>query len=484
MKLTLGKKIVLLVILIAVLLSCTGVIVSGVVFTRVMEREYIITSDSMAATVAQMMDGDQMKRVADRVMEIYRKADNKMDNTRWDEEGFEEYAAQYLDIMEDPDYLAVQTQMRKIQDVSEVDCVYSLCIVPEDKTAVYIVDAAYDEELVTPGLFDLVEPSCYQYLDTPEVGFPAFLSNTEEYGRMVTSCVPVYTSDGEIACYAAVDLSMQDVLEKVHEFLLVLSALLVTLTVVTCLIAIIYVRSRIVKPINMLSEAAGQYGQRQGGVRQKEFSGLDIRTGDELEILLHSMVQMESDIDNYIDNLTRTREQLSNARQHADDMQKQAYLDSLTGIRNRMAYDKEMERLEAEMHIGLKRFGIAMVDLNFLKYTNDTFGHECGNSAIIALSRMICEVFVHSPVFRIGGDEFAVVLRNRDFNRIGELEEEFNSRLEALREDGSLQNWERISAAFGYALYDPAVDTCADDVFKRADQNMYERKKAMKAVRE
>ena len=44
--------------------------------------------------------------------------------------------------------------------------------------------------------------------------------------------------------------------------------------------------------------------------------------------------------------------------------------------------------------------------------------------------------------------------------------------------------WARVSAAMGYALFDPAVDSGMESVFQRADQQMYEKKKAMKALRE
>jgi len=96
---------------------------------------------------------------------------------------------------------------------------------------------------------------------------------------------------------------------------------------------------------------------------------------------------------------------------------------------------------------------------------------------------LICNIFKHSPVFRIGGDEFAVVLKNDDFDRIKTLSSDFNQHLEQIALDTSLQPWEKISAAFGYALFDAKTDHCAEDVFKRADYHMYERKKAMKAVR-
>ncbi|HAJ98321.1 MAG TPA: hypothetical protein DCO72_11370 [Ruminococcus sp.] len=482
-KLSLGRKIVLVIILIAVVLSGTCIFVSGMANRKTMDKEYMITADSMAWTSAVMLDGDSVQEITEKVMEIYRNSDIKLDNTQYEDPRFESYVEQYSHLMEDEDYIAVQEQLRKIQDVSEVDCIYTVCIVPEDKTAVYIVDGAYGDELVPAGCFDFLEEESIQYINTPEKGLPAFISHTEEYGYMATAGAPIYNSSGEIVCLSMVDLSMSEVLAKENRFLLALAGVLLILTFIICMIAIVCVNQSIVKPINMLSETAKQYGQKQSGIPHHEFSSLNIHTGDELEILLKSMMQMENDIDSYIESLTKTKQQLSSARQQADDMHELAHMDSLTGIRNRLAYDKEIIRLDEEIQKGLCSFGIAMIDLNFLKRINDTYGHECGNSAIIALSQLICEVFIHSPVFRIGGDEFAVILKNHDYNKIKCLEQRFNQCIATFRADTSLQPWEKISAAFGYALFDAETDSCADDVFKRADQKMYERKKEMKAIR-
>ncbi len=320
-------------------------------------------------------------------------------------------------------------------------------------------------------------------MDDLSGGFPAFISNTPEYGWMVTSAMPVYDSTGRLVCLAVVDLDMNDVRGEEQRFVFLLAGILAGITVMICLVSILYVKRRIVKPINMLSDAAGQYSQNQSAVTHNEFGSIIIRTGDELEILLRSMVQMEKDIDTYIKNLTQTREQLSNARQQADNMNELAHKDALTGIRNKLAYDNEIERLDSGLQEGKNAFGIAMIDLNFLKVINDTYGHEQGNFAIKSLCRIVCRIFSHSPVFRIGGDEFAVILRDHDYDHIEELYAQFNHHLEELAADSTLQPWEKVSASVGYALFDPECDHCADDVFKRADHNMYDYKKAMKALR-
>ena len=124
-----------------------------------------------------------------------------------------------------------------------------------------------------------------------------------------------------------------------------------------------------------------------------------------------------------------------------------------------------------------------MVDLNFLKRINDTYGHEQGNIAIKKLCHLVCAIFEHSPVFRIGGDEFAVVLEHNDYAKVSDLVDTFNAKLDEMAADTKLEPWERISAAIGVARYDPVTDSSVANVFKRADKAMYLRKKEMKAVR-
>ena len=112
--------------------------------------------------------------------------------------------------------------------------------------------------------------------------------------------------------------------------------------------------------------------------------------------------------------------------------------------------------------------------MNDLKRLNDTYGHEQGNVAIKKTCSLICDVFAHSPVYRFGGDEFVVVIKDRDYDSIEERITQFDEAAKAMKGEP----WERVNAAIGYALYN-GEDTVID-VFRRADHIMYERKKKMK----
>ena len=190
------------------------------------------------------------------------------------------------------------------------------------------------------------------------------------------------------------------------------------------------------------------------------------------------------ELENYIKSLFETSKALRDTQERADAMSELATKDALTGIRNKTSYDQEVKKLEWKMGGDENlQFAIAMIDLNYLKRLNDTFGHDKGNIAIKKLCYIVCHIFEHSPVFRIGGDEFVVILLGEDFERRDTLCSIFNSKLEEIKENTDLEPWEKVSASIGIAVYDKSIDSNVDNVFKRADKEMYQRKKEMKANR-
>ena len=118
-------------------------------------------------------------------------------------------------------------------------------------------------------------------------------------------------------------------------------------------------------------------------------------------------------------------------------------------------------------------FAVSILDVNDLKKINDTEGHQVGDECICRACRTICTIFKHSPVFRIGGDEFAVISMGSDYENIDDLigtVTEYNR--EAARHGG-------IVIACGMARYED--DASVAPVFERADQRMYENKNRLKA---
>ena len=151
-----------------------------------------------------------------------------------------------------------------------------------------------------------------------------------------------------------------------------------------------------------------------------------------------------------------------------------AVRDSLTGIGNKYAYTQKEAAVDSAFRNGSAGpCALVVCDLNGLKLVNDTRGHEEGDRLIREASKLICTLYDHSPVFRIGGDEFAVFLQGSDYERRNELMEELNRIVEQNKKDGG------AVIAAGMAEHEPG-DLLLRDTFRRADRKMYERKKELK----
>lgn len=155
-----------------------------------------------------------------------------------------------------------------------------------------------------------------------------------------------------------------------------------------------------------------------------------------------------------------------------------AYKDSLTNVRNINAYTEFKENVDKDIKRGvITEFAVVVFDLNDLKQVNDTRGHEAGDKYIQDGCRLICHVFRHSPVFRIGGDEFVSFLMNADYMNRANLIVIFNKHIDRNLERGG------VIVSSGISDFDAASDSGYDEVFSRADELMYSRKKELKQIK-
>ena len=205
-----------------------------------------------------------------------------------------------------------------------------------------------------------------------------------------------------------------------------------------------------------------------------------IRGRDEVSSLSEEVAQMIEEIRNYVSNIIMIHQELDLAHANVAQMSELALKDGLTGIRNRTAYKQETKKLEETLERDGTEFAIVMIDMNDLKKFNDVYGHEQGNAAIIKLCHIACDIFKHSMMFRIGGDEFVAILLHEDYANRERLIQELKDALNTLQQDETLQPWEKPNAAIGLATYDREKDTRVEDVFRRADERMYQNKKKMK----
>lgn len=153
--------------------------------------------------------------------------------------------------------------------------------------------------------------------------------------------------------------------------------------------------------------------------------------------------------------------------------------DELTGVKNKTAYMELVSSAQSNIENGLDylTFALVVCDINNLKEVNDLEGHRAGDEYIKECCTFICNIFAHSPVFRIGGDEFVVFLRGNDFSIKESLIEKFKKEIayNAKTNTGPV-------IAIGMSAYKPESDVSVSDIFERADNLMYENKRSLKTI--
>ena len=199
---------------------------------------------------------------------------------------------------------------------------------------------------------------------------------------------------------------------------------------------------------------------------------MNIHTGDEIETVYEMLKNVATDSYMATANLSLAINDILDKDEQISEISKQAYQDSLTNVGSSSAFRRECEMLDEEIEEDMAKFGLIIFDINNLKYVNDTCGHDRGNDYIKGCCKIICEHFKHSPVFRIGGDEFAVVLRSGDYAEREELLRAVEEEFEKAYHNPDARPWERYSASAGIAVFTPG-DGSVHQVLKRADEQMY-----------
>ena len=172
-------------------------------------------------------------------------------------------------------------------------------------------------------------------------------------------------------------------------------------------------------------------------------------------------------------NVQKQFEKEAEYRKKLEQANEEARFDSLTSCYNYLAFDEQKTILNKKLANGEFDFALAMCDLNDLKIVNDTLGHFVGDQYLIESSEMIRKSFANSKVYRVGGDEFVVILEGEDYHNRHILVKEFK------RE--SLENSKNNRPAIAIGLAEPTEYTkSVDELYKAADAAMYINKRTFK----
>ncbi len=167
-------------------------------------------------------------------------------------------------------------------------------------------------------------------------------------------------------------------------------------------------------------------------------------------------------------NILSQNKELEAKENRIKELEYRATHDKLTNAKNRTAFDKDIKKYQV--------YSIIFFDINNLKQTNDTFGHQYGDKLIITIVNTINSVFPDDELYRLGGDEFVVITKDIDDKIINKSLSLLEKQLDDIsKKDGQIS----YEVAFGFAS---SIEGNQSDILSLADKRMYANKKEKKHI--
>lgn len=267
-------------------------------------RQYITLACNTANQAAiNVQHGADVVPVAQRVMEIYRGLSEE-DRQKL---GTDEYRDFFAEIQADPQYQHVINILGGYLEFSDVYDVYLAMYDRETCTMVYIVDPE-EEDRLYPGEWEAVtEKGMEKFLEWNGEGQLYDIDRTAAYGWLCTAGAPITDDRGETVAFVLTDISLANLWHGMNGFVL---RFIVTITILTFIISRLmskYIKINLVDPLNEISAAAIKYvSDRKAGRKETgHFNSLKRGEDNEVEALGMLMYDMEKDLNEYEENLTR-----------------------------------------------------------------------------------------------------------------------------------------------------------------------------------
>lgn len=390
------------------------------------------------------------------------------------------------------EYFQIRKKMCTYLDNIE-DIKYLYIIVLGDSNALYdmyLLDD-YDTPLYQTGSYEDREPELMG-MDT-SAGIAPMMTH-DKWGSLCCSYAPIYTKDGTLVCHVGCDMDMENMLLERRQYILYMFIGAVGITFLALLIAVFFTNKFFTHPIRQLTEEAKKFSPVKNA-NYKEACVLELprtslnEVSDIYEVIrttqmniidyLNDMSKLEKDKELYRMSLKQAECDIKNKEKLLGRMSKEVNRDALTHVGSKLAYLRKADELSAMISDGTAEFAVAMVDLNDLKRINDQLGHKAGDMYINGCCHIICDVFKHSPVFRIGGDEFVAILMGVDYQNRDTLIQQIKAEFSKCYSDIQKPLYQRYSVAVGLAVCMPE-DATFEYVFRRADKAMYADKMVFK----
>lgn len=374
------------------------------------------------------------------------------------------------DDVDGPEFRDIEKKLLVFQNSTDIQFIYAVKR-EDDGRYVFTVDpdpvdpGAFGEEIVTtPALVMASE------------GTPTVDSNPaqDRWGNFYSAYSPVFDSSGKVAGMVGVDFDTEWYDAQIRKYTVSIAAVTAA-SVILAGVVVVYITRGVRRKFESINSGLSELSE-----------GLDtlmseIKTNPDYEVSIAQANEQKDLVkDDVSDELgaldTKVRILQNEMGLYLDYLRRRAYIDALTNVSNSISYYETVDAINAAIERGEADFWVIVFDINGLKELNDTFGHECGDYYIIGAARSLEKGFGRTCVFRIGGDEFAVISEDLGAEYV---HDGLDVVMASVEEFNASSEYDAVlSVSKGVAYYMPGQDTTFSDVFARADKIMYENKRA------
>lgn len=231
--------------------------------------------------------------------------------------------------------------------------------------------------------------------------------------------------------------------------------------------------------LGSVKSATSEYGETLGDVTQRIQNAESLEDlGDVVSLILNDTREMVEKNQELEEQLSTSSEQVTELKRNLDSVKKEAMTDGLTGVANRKHFDKAIVDMCEEAVANATPLVLIMVDIDFFKKFNDTYGHQVGDQVLKLVARTLTDnVKGRDLVSRYGGEEFAVLLPETPREPGLKVAEMLRRSVESKEVINKTSNevLGRITLSMGVAEYTPGEGI--SQLIERADAALYASKK-------
>ena len=309
---SLKSKTFFITLLLAMGIGAAVLVMGFMLYLVGVVREYYVNTWNQANSEAAVLEQTNYKEICDETIRIY---DSMTPEERGDGKS-PEYIAKYDSVLGE-DFTNVQLSMHSLQDRNGPLNAFIVAMDPVDNRMIYMIDADMAEATTCrPGTWDDYPHDQIMKLIT-ETGtmagkedshstktVQAVYTNREGFGPRITAGATLFSTD-KYKVLICVDEKLDTLINNSVNFLIQYICVLLLATFIAAYIGRKLMSKELVEPIDRMAQAAAEYGSdKDKEPGERYFADLDIHTGDELERLANTLSDMETDIEEYMDELT------------------------------------------------------------------------------------------------------------------------------------------------------------------------------------